>query len=104
MKADSEHPTSYVTGFVDFERHVIVDVIWGNWAIDVKRLLAGRDKAFLQVVRVVAGDFHEGYRSGLHLHLDYVRKVADPFHVATTTNRCVDEVRRRVQNQELSTI
>lgn len=36
VKAGPGHPTSYVTGFVDFERHVIVDVIWGNRAIAVK--------------------------------------------------------------------
>jgi hypothetical protein len=65
MKANPEHPTSYVTGFVDFERHVIVDVIWGNRSIDVKRWLAGRDWAFLEAVRTVARDLYEGYRSGL---------------------------------------
>jgi transposase len=55
-------------------------------------------------VRTVARDLHEGYRSGLNPFLDCVRKVADPFHVAAAANRCVDEVRRRVQNQELGTI
>jgi hypothetical protein len=27
VKANPEHPTSYVIGFVDLERHVILDVI-----------------------------------------------------------------------------
>ena len=71
LKANPEHPTQYVTGFVDLERHVIVDVISGNRAIDVNRWLARRDEAFLAAVRTVACDLHEGYRSGLHPYLDH---------------------------------
>ena len=101
LRANPDHPTSYVTGFVDLERHLIVDVISGNRAIDVNRWLAGRDEAFLNGVRTVACDLHEGYRSGLHPYLDHAVKVADPFHVVAAVNRCVDAVRRRVQNREL---
>ena len=34
-------------------------------------------------------------------HLDHAIRVADPFHVVRVGNRCVDKVRRRVQNETL---
>ena len=101
LKANAEHHTSYVTGFVDLEARVLIDMIEGNTAIDVSRWLSGRDKAFLTTVETVACDLHEGYRFGLHPHLDHARQVADPFHVVAIANRCLDKVRRRVQNEML---
>ncbi|MGO9299507.1 MAG: ISL3 family transposase [Acidimicrobiales bacterium] len=99
LRANAEHPTMYVTGLVDLERRVLVDMIEGNRAIDLSRWLATRDEAFLAGIATVACDLHEGYRSGLHPHLDHARQVADPFHVVAAGNRCVDQVRRRVQNE-----
>ena len=101
LRANAEHATSYVTGFVDLERPILVDMVEGNRAIDVNRWLARQDDAFLEAVRTVACDLHEGYRAGLHPYLDRARQVADPFHVVAAGNRCVDAVRRRVQNELL---
>ena len=101
LKANPEHPTMYVTGLVDLERRVLIDMIEGNRAIDVSRWLSSKDEDFLAGIATVACDLHEGYRSGLHPHLDHARQVADPFHVVAAANRCVDHVRRRVQNELL---
>ena len=101
LRANAEHPTHYVTGIVDLERRVLIDMIEGNRAIDVSRWLSMKDKAFLATIRTVVCDLHEGYRSGLHPHLDHARQVANPFHVVAVANRCLDQVRRRVQNEEL---
>jgi len=101
LKANPEHPTMYVTGLVDLERRVLIDMIEGNRAIDVSRWLSSKDETFLAGIETVACDLHEGYRSGLHPHLDHARQVADPFHVVAVANRCVDHVRRRVQNELL---
>ena len=43
----------------------------------------------------------ESYRSGLTGRLDHATRVADPFHVVRVGNRCLDKVRRRVQNETL---
>jgi transposase len=99
LRANAEHHTSYVTGFVDLERHVLVDMIQGNRAIDVSRWLSMKTEEFLAAIATVACDLHEGYRSGLHPHLDHAVQVADPFHVIAAANRCLDAVRRRVQNE-----
>ena len=40
-------------------------------------------------------------RAGRSPHLDHTRRVADPFHVVRVANRCVDQVRRRVQDETL---
>ena len=50
---------------------------------------------------MVATDLAESFRSGLSPHLDHARRVADPFHVVRVGNRCLDAVRRRVQNDTL---
>lgn len=101
LAANAEHHTSYVTGFVDVDERVLVDMVEGNRAIDVARWLAGRSGEFLAGVQTVACDLHEGYRAGLHPHLDHATQVADPFHVVAAANRCVDKVRRRVQQESL---
>jgi transposase len=101
LRANAEHATELVTGFVDLERHVLVDMIEGNRAIDVSSWLSVKTKDFLKAISTVACDLHEGYRVGLHPHLDHATQVADPFHVVAAANRCLDQVRRRVQNETL---
>ncbi len=49
----------------------------------------------------MATDLAESYRAGLNGRLDHAIRVADPFHVVRLANRCLDQVRRRVQNQTL---
>jgi len=101
LKANAEHPTMYVTGLVDLDHRVLIDMIEGNRAIAVSRWLSSKDEALLSNIATVACDLHEGYRSGLHPRVDHARQVADPFHVVAAANRCVDHVRRRVQNERL---
>ncbi len=78
LRANAEHPTNYVTGFVDLERPILVAMVEGNRAIGINRWLARQDDAFLAAVRTAACDLHEGYRAGLHPYLDSARQVADP--------------------------
>jgi transposase len=101
LKAKPEHPTRFVTGLVDLERRVMIDLIEGNTAGDVRAWLGGRPDEWLDRVTTVATDLHESYRQGLSPHLDHARRVADPFHVVGVANRCLDTVRRRVQHETL---
>ena len=50
---------------------------------------------------MVATDLAQSFRAGLSPHLDHAIRVADPFHVVRVANRCLDKVRRRVQNETL---
>ena len=93
--------TKYVTGLVDLERRAMIDMTPGNRAADLRRWCANADPAWIAKISVVATDLAESYRAGLSPHLDHVTRVADPFHVVRVANRCMDTVRRRVQNEQL---
>ena len=73
----------------------------GNTAADLRRWTANADPVWLENIKVVATDLAESFRAGLSPHLDHAARVADPFHVVRLANRCVDQVRRRVQNETL---
>ncbi len=101
LKANREHPTIYATGLVDLEERIVIDMVAGNSAADLRRWTAKADPAWLGGIQVVATDLAESFRSGLSPHLDHATRVADPFHVVRVANRCLDKVRRRTQNETL---
>jgi transposase len=101
LAANRTHATIYATGLVDLERHVVIDMVEGNSAADLRRWTANADPRWLGGIKVVATDLTESFRAGLSPGLDHARRVADPFHVVRVANRCVDKVRRRVQNDTL---
>jgi transposase len=101
LSANREHSTVYVTGMVDLDRRRLIDMVEGNAAVDLRQWCATQDPRWIKSVRVVATDLAESYRSGISPHLDHAIRVADPFHVVRVANRCVDQVRRRVQNETL---
>jgi transposase len=61
----------------------------------------GRRSGVAEAITVVATDLAESFRVGLSPGLDHATRVADPFHVVRVGNRCLDKVRRRVQNETL---
>ena len=99
--ATAEHPTIYATGLVDLDRRLVVDLVEGNTAADLRRWCRAQDDEWLGSIQVVATDLAESYRAGMSPSLDHALRVADPFHVVRVGNRCVDRVRRRVQNETL---
>lgn len=101
LSANRDHPTLFATGLVDLDAKVVIDVIEGNSATDLGRWLDRQPAPWLTGIRVVATDLAESYRAGLDGRLDHATRVADPFHVVRLANRCLDQVRRRVQNQTL---
>jgi transposase len=101
LKANRHHPTRYATGLVDLDRRMVIDMVEGNAAADLRRWCAEQDPAWLRGIATVATDLAESYRAGLWPHLTHAERVADPFHVVRVANRCVDKVRRRVQNETL---
>lgn len=101
LKATATHPTIYATGLVDLDARILIDMVEGNAAADLRRWCASQDEAWLADITTVATDLAESYRAGLDPHLAHARRVADPFHVVRVANRCVDKVRRRVQNETL---
>ncbi|MGH3629673.1 MAG: ISL3 family transposase [Sciscionella sp.] len=101
LAANPEHATIYATGLVDLDDHKIIDMVEGNAAADLRQWCSMKDPAWLAAIATVATDLTESYRAGLDPHLAHAVRVADPFHVVRIANRCVDQVRRRVQNETL---
>ena len=101
LAANRHHPTLYATGLVDLDARILIDMVAGNGASDLRRWCASRDKAWLERIAVVTTDLAESYRAGLDPHLAHATRVADPFHVVRVGNRCLDKVRRRVQQETL---
>jgi transposase len=102
LRASRHHATLYATGLVDLDRHILIDMVAGNSAGDLRQWCARQDPGWLEGVTTVATDLAESYRAGLdNEHLADATRVADPFHVVRVANRCVDQVRRRVQNETL---
>jgi transposase len=101
LAATKDHPTLFATGLIDLDKRVVIDVIEGNAAQDLGCWLDRQPASWREQVRVVATDLAESYRSGLSGRLDHAIRVADPFHVVRVANRCLDTVRRRVQNTTL---
>ena len=101
LRANRHHHTIYATGLVDLERRRLIDMVEGNTAVDLRTWTANADPAWLAGIEVVATDLAQSFRAGLSPHLDHAIRVADPFHVVRVANRCLDAVRRRVQNETL---
>jgi transposase len=101
LTANRSHSTIYATGLVDLKAKVIIDMVKGNTAADLRRWTTNADPAWLKSITVVATDLAESFRAGLSPGLDHATRVADPFHVVRVGNRCLDKVRRRVQNETL---
>jgi len=101
LRATREHATIYATGLVDLQASRLIDMVKGNSASDLREWCGNADPDWLAGIEVVATDLAESFRAGLSPHLDHARRVADPFHVVRVGNRCLDTVRRRVQNEQL---
>jgi transposase len=99
--AKPSHPTIYATGMVDLDRKMVIDMVEGNAAKDLRSWCKLQDPQWLAAICVVATDLTEHYRAGMSPYLDHTIRVADPFHVVRVANRCVDLVRRRVQNETM---
>jgi transposase len=99
LKANRQHRTVYATGMVDTKAGILIDMVKGNRAADLRKWCHEQPPEWLAEVATVSIDLTDSYRSGLAPHLDHATRVADPFHVVRVANRCLDSVRRRVQNE-----
>ena len=101
LRANRDHATVYATGLVDLEAKVMIDMVEGNTAADLRRWTTNADADWIAGIKGVATDLAESFRAGLSPTLDHATRVADPFHVIRVANRCLDNIRRRVQNETL---
>ncbi len=65
LKANRAHPTLYATGMVDLDAGIIIDMIKGNSADDLRRWLETKDPDWLTGITTVTTDLAESYQAGL---------------------------------------
>jgi len=97
LRATRHHHTLYVSGMVDLGRSRLLDVVEGRTAKAVADWLDDREPDWLDGIAAVALDPHRGYHNALVGGVPAATVVVDHFHAIQLGNRCVDEVRRRVQ-------
>jgi transposase len=101
LTANVEHPTLLVTGFVDLDRHRLLDVVEGRTAQGVRGWLDARPAPWLAAIATVTLDPYAGYARGLAEGLPHADLVVDHFHAVRLANAALDDVRRRVQQDTL---
>ncbi len=101
LAANAEHPTLLVSGFVDLDRHRLIDVVPGRSAEAVSTWLRAKPPRWLAGIRTAVIDPYSGYALGLADGLPNARLVVDHFHAVRLANQALDEVRRRVQQDTL---
>lgn len=101
LAANAQHPTLLVTGFVDLDRHRLVDVVESRSSQAVSTWLRSKPRRWRQGIATVAIDPYRGYARGVADALPRAGLVVDHFHTVRLANAALDEVRRRVQQATL---
>jgi transposase len=101
LAATATHPTMLVTGFVDLDRHRLLDIVEGRTAAGVSAWLGARPGPWLAGIAAVTLDPYAGYARGVADGLPDADLVVDHFHAIRLANAALDEVRRRVQQATL---
>lgn len=102
LAARPSHPTLFVTGIVDLDRHRLIDVVENRTAQGVSAWLDAKPDRWLAGIDVVTVDPYQGYANAVRASLDHADVVVDHFHAIRLANAAVDDVRRRVQQATLA--
>lgn len=97
LRAGPRHARVMITGFVDLDRHLLLDVAEGRSGQVVRGWLDRRHSSWLEQVEVAVIDPFRGYATGLADRLEHATIVVDHFHAVRLANAAIDDVRRRVQ-------
>ncbi len=103
LRATGQHPTAYATGIADLtpgRAARLLDVVEGRSGPVLAGWLAGREPAWRARVATASLDPFRGYAFALSTQLPAAVRVLDPFHAVKLVLTCVDEIRRRVQQEQ----
>jgi transposase len=92
--------TAYATTVADVEHHQIIDILPSRTFTDVAAWLDKQPAGWKERIVYGALDMSNAYGAVYSVVLPRVTQVIDPFHVISLANRCLDAVRRRVQNEQ----
>jgi transposase len=92
--------TSFATTVADVENHQIIDILPSREYVEVAGWIAAQPAAWKQRIRYGALDMSATYAAVYSVVLPKASQVVDPFHLIALANRCLDDIRRRVQNEQ----
>jgi transposase len=90
----------YATTVVDVEHHQIIDVLPSRTYVEVAAWLDKQPQAWKERIDFGALDMSDTYAVVYSVVLPRAHQVVDSFHAVSLANRCLDAVRRRVQNEQ----
>ena len=90
----------YATTVVDVEHHQIIDVLPNRTYVDVAAWLDKQPQAWKERIDFGALDMSDTYAAVYSVVLPRAQQVVDSFPAVSLANRCLDAVRRRVQNEQ----
>jgi len=93
--------TAYATTVADVENHQIIDILPSRKYTDVAGWIDKQPEAWKQRIAFGALDMSDTYAAVYSVILPKARQVVDAFHAISLANRALDDVRRRVQVQQL---
>jgi transposase len=100
VRLGSRIHTDYATTVADMENHQIIDILPTRKYTDVAGWIDKQPRAWKERIRFGALDMSVTYAAVYNVMLPKAAQVVDPFHVISLANRCLDAVRRRVQNEQ----
>jgi transposase len=101
LAATAGHHTEYVTGMVDVKAGRLLDMVRGRSGTVLAQWIDEQPQAWRDQVAVAAFDPFRGYATALRTALPHATRVLDAFHVTRLGFAAVDDVRRRVQQEDL---
>ena len=101
LAANGRHHTQFVTGMVDVTAARLLDVVPGRSGTVLSQWIAPNRSRGASSVTVAALDPFRGYATALRTSLPHATRVLDAFHVTRLGFAAVDDVRRRVQQDDL---
>lgn len=91
----------YVTTVADVGHHQILDILPTRDYVDVARWIREQPDHWKNRIDYGALDMSNTYAAVYAVTLPGARQVVDPFHVVQLANRALDEIRRRVQREQI---
>jgi transposase len=101
LAANGKHHTEFVTGMVDVTGSRLLDVVRGRSGTVLCQWISAQPQPWRDGITVAALDPFRGYATALRTSLPHAIRVLDAFHVTRLGFAAVDDVRRRVQQQDL---
>jgi len=101
LAANGRHHTEFVTGMVDVTGSRLLDVVRGRSGTVLCQWIEAQPQPWRDGISVAALDPFRGYATALRTALPHAVRVLDAFHVTRLGFAAVDDVRRRVQQEDL---